>query len=82
MPPLFQTRLLFYYKCIPCRSLAFLKSIKCTYCETFVRVLRVHMNFSDVSVQMPDELDLTALRGRGMQPGEEELPEAASPCMY
>ena len=24
---------------------------------------------------MPDELDLAALRGKGLQPGEEELPE-------
>ena len=30
----------------------------------------------DVSVPMPDVLDLEALRGFGLQPGEEELPEA------
>ncbi|BFZ23849.1 hypothetical protein BsWGS_26888 [Bradybaena similaris] len=28
----------------------------------------------DVSIQVPDELDLTALRGKGLQTGEEELP--------
>lgn len=28
----------------------------------------------DVSVDVPDELDLSALRGMGIQPGEEELP--------
>lgn len=31
--------------------------------------------FTDVSVEMPDILDLTMLRGTGLQPGEEELPE-------
>ena len=36
----------------------------------------------DVSVQMPDELDLSALRGRGLQPGEAELPDAAAQCQY
>ena len=30
---------------------------------------------SDVAVEMPDELDLSPLRGTGLQPGEEELPE-------
>lgn len=29
----------------------------------------------DVSVEMPDTLDLSALRGKGLQPGEEALPE-------
>ena len=29
----------------------------------------------DVSLDMPDELDLSYLRGKGLQPGEEELPE-------
>lgn len=29
----------------------------------------------DVAVEMPDVLDLSALRGRGPQPGEEPLPE-------
>ncbi|GFQ97105.1 ubiquitin carboxyl-terminal hydrolase 5 [Trichonephila clavata] len=32
----------------------------------------------DVSLDVPDELDLSALRGKGIQPGEEELPEAVS----
>ena len=31
--------------------------------------------FTDVSMDMPDELDLSHLRGAGLQPGEEELPE-------
>lgn len=30
---------------------------------------------SDVSVDMPDELDLSPLRGQGLQPGEEDLPD-------
>ena len=29
----------------------------------------------DVSVDMPDELDLTGYRGSGLQPNETELPE-------
>jgi len=33
----------------------------------------------DVSIQAPDELDLSKLRGRGLQPGEEELPAGDSP---
>ena len=31
----------------------------------------------DVSVPMPDELELSSLRGGGLQPGEQELPEPA-----
>ena len=31
--------------------------------------------FSDVSVDVPDEIDLSVLRGVGLQPGEVELPE-------
>ncbi|XP_013417871.1 ubiquitin carboxyl-terminal hydrolase 5 [Lingula anatina] len=31
----------------------------------------------DVSVDIPDDLDLSDLRGQGRQPGEEELPEEA-----
>ncbi|XP_060679120.1 ubiquitin carboxyl-terminal hydrolase 5-like, partial [Hemiscyllium ocellatum] len=33
----------------------------------------------DVSVEMPEDLDISALRGTGLQPGEEELPELAPP---
>ena len=29
----------------------------------------------DVEVDVPDALDLSSLRGRGIQPGEEELPD-------
>ena len=32
----------------------------------------------DVSVDMPQELDLSVLKGSGLQPGEEQLPEEAS----
>ncbi|XP_043243919.1 ubiquitin carboxyl-terminal hydrolase 5-like [Amphibalanus amphitrite] len=31
----------------------------------------------DVSIPVPDELDLSSLRGSGLQPGEQELPEPA-----
>ncbi|KAG7457683.1 hypothetical protein MATL_G00229800 [Megalops atlanticus] len=33
----------------------------------------------DVSIDVPDTLDLSSLRGTGLQPGEEELPEVAPP---
>ncbi|KAH9525074.1 Ubiquitin carboxyl-terminal hydrolase 5, partial [Bulinus truncatus] len=33
----------------------------------------------DVSIQVPDELDLSFLRGHGLQSGEEELPAGDSP---
>ncbi|XP_071945976.1 ubiquitin carboxyl-terminal hydrolase 5-like [Antedon mediterranea] len=33
----------------------------------------------DVSVDMPDDLDLTSIRGVGLQPGEVELPEGDKP---
>ncbi|XP_042235263.1 ubiquitin carboxyl-terminal hydrolase 5-like isoform X2 [Homarus americanus] len=33
----------------------------------------------DVSIDMPESLDLSVLRGFGLQPGEEELPETAAP---
>ncbi|XP_069039154.1 ubiquitin carboxyl-terminal hydrolase 5 isoform X1 [Lepisosteus oculatus] len=33
----------------------------------------------DVSIDVPDSLDLSALRGAGLQPGEEELPDLAPP---
>ena len=34
----------------------------------------VRSSVSDVSVDVPDELDISQLRGKGLQPGEEELP--------
>ena len=33
----------------------------------------------DVVINVPDELDLNHLRGRGLQPGEEELQEGGPP---
>ena len=30
---------------------------------------------SDISLDMPDEIDISHLRAKGLQPGEEELPE-------
>ena len=35
--------------------------------------------FIDVSVDIPDDLDITPLRGSGLQPGEEELPSEQQP---
>lgn len=34
---------------------------------------------ADVSIDVPDTLDLSALRATGQQPGEELLPEVAPP---
>ncbi len=34
---------------------------------------------TDVQISVPDELDLSALRATGLQPGEEELPEGDAP---
>ena len=33
----------------------------------------------DVAIEMPDELDLNHLRGHGLQPNEQVLPEASQP---
>ncbi|NXA31052.1 UBP13 hydrolase, partial [Eudromia elegans] len=35
----------------------------------------------DVSIEMPDILDINHLRARGLQPGEEELPDVAPPII-
>ncbi|KFU84197.1 Ubiquitin carboxyl-terminal hydrolase 13, partial [Chaetura pelagica] len=35
----------------------------------------------DVSIDMPDFLDISHLRARGLQPGEEELPDIAPPIV-
>lgn len=36
---------------------------------------------ADVSIEMPEELDISQLRGAGLQPGEEELPDIAPPLV-
>lgn len=36
---------------------------------------------ADVSIEMPEELDISQLRGTGLQPGEEELPDIAPPLV-
>lgn len=38
-------------------------------------------HFADVSVDMPDLLDISHLRARGLQPGEEELPDISPPIL-
>lgn len=38
-------------------------------------------HFADVSVDMPDLLDINHLRARGLQPGEEELPDISPPIV-
>lgn len=35
------------------------------------------ISFADISVDVPDNLDLSSIRGRGLQSGEEELPQEA-----
>lgn len=38
-------------------------------------------HFVDVSIDMPDLLDINHLRARGLQPGEEELPDISPPIV-
>ncbi|GFT00664.1 ubiquitin carboxyl-terminal hydrolase 5 [Nephila pilipes] len=75
----------FYSTAINAKSTAY----KATRLHTFPDYLMLHLKkFTigddwvpkklDVSLDVPDELDLSALRGKGIQPGEEELPEAVS----
>lgn len=35
----------------------------------------------DVSIEMPEELDISALQGTGLQDGEEEMPDIAPPLV-
>ena len=37
------------------------------------------LSLSDIEIDVPDELDITLLRGCGLQPGEVELPEGDAP---
>ncbi|GFW95543.1 ubiquitin carboxyl-terminal hydrolase 5 [Trichonephila clavipes] len=75
----------FFSTAINAKSTAY----KATRLHTFPDYLMLHLKkFTigddwvpkklDVSLDVPDELDLSALRGKGIQPGEEELPEAVS----
>ena len=43
--------------------------VKYTYCRSILSTL------VDISLDVDQELDITCLRGTGLQPGEEELPE-------
>ncbi len=40
----------------------------------------MHVTSPDVLVDAPDTLDLSHLRGCGLQPGEKELPEGDTPA--
>lgn len=35
------------------------------------------ISFADISVDVPDNLDLSSIQGRGLQSGEDELPQEA-----
>jgi ubiquitin carboxyl-terminal hydrolase 5/13 len=74
----------FYSTAINAKSIA----EKCSRMSTFPDYLLIQLKkFTigedwtpkklDVSIDVPDELDLSCLRGTGKQAGEEELPEAA-----
>ncbi|XP_078616117.1 ubiquitin carboxyl-terminal hydrolase 5-like isoform X1 [Branchiostoma floridae x Branchiostoma japonicum] len=78
----------FYSSALQARSVA----NKSTRFATFPNYLMVHLKkFTigedwvpkklDVSMTIPDELDLEHLRGKGIQQGEEELPEGEEPPM-
>lgn len=73
----------FSYVCI---ILSYFLSFRTTKLSTFPDVLLLHVKkFKlredwtpiklDVSIDMPDTVDLSILRGNGLQPGEELLPE-------
>jgi len=50
------------------------------YCESLLRICVVLWYLcivADVSVDMPDVIDISYLRGAGKQPNEEELADAA-----
>ncbi|GIY58212.1 ubiquitin carboxyl-terminal hydrolase 5, partial [Caerostris extrusa] len=75
----------FYSTAINAKATAY----KATRLHTFPDYLMLHLKkFTigedwvpktlDISLDVPDELDLCALRGKGIQPGEEELPESVS----
>ena len=50
----------------------------CTRALAFVMLIFYKIfSFSDVEVDFPDQLDLSELRGKGLQPGEEQLPEGS-----
>ncbi|XP_033097730.1 ubiquitin carboxyl-terminal hydrolase 5-like isoform X1 [Anneissia japonica] len=77
----------FYSSALKARSTA----KKITKLATFPDYLMLHLRkFTlgddwvpkklDVSVNMPDDLDLTSIRGKGLQPGEVELPEGDVPA--
>uniref|UniRef100_A0A8C6YR16 Ubiquitin carboxyl-terminal hydrolase n=1 Tax=Nothoprocta perdicaria TaxID=30464 RepID=A0A8C6YR16_NOTPE len=46
-----------------------------------IHKLSLFLYVIDVSVEMPDILDINHLRARGLQPGEEELPDVAPPII-
>uniref|UniRef100_A0A8C4QUX2 ubiquitinyl hydrolase 1 n=1 Tax=Eptatretus burgeri TaxID=7764 RepID=A0A8C4QUX2_EPTBU len=67
-------------------------AVKSTRFATFPDYLIIHLKkFTfgqdwipqkvDVSVDMPDELDITKLKGVGLRPGEKELPDIAPPTL-
>lgn len=43
--------------------------------------MNITLCFADVSIDMPDLLDISHLRARGLQPGEEELPDISPPIV-
>ena len=66
--------LLFYVSLFSVQSKCSLTPPTCTSLS-----LSPDLSLSDVEIDVPDELDITLLRGCGLQPGEVELPEGDAP---
>ena len=53
----------------------------CTLCRASSHMMcsikLVHAYISDVSIDVPEELDISFLKGKGLQPGEEEFPKSS-----
>lgn len=47
----------------------------------WIHKLSPFLYFVDVSIDLPDFLDISHLRAKGLQPGEEELPDIAPPII-
>ena len=59
----------------PTQSLTQHQNYHCACVHLCVLITKYYFCFSDVSIDILDELDLTHLRATGLQPNEQELPE-------
>lgn len=64
-------------RCTSCSLNMFVSKLKSLFLFWVIAPHIIHL--LDVSIDVPDTLDLSELRGAGQQPGEELLPEVAPP---